>query len=73
MLEIFLHGGMFAGCVPVWPTRCEKDHISKVNQLIMNKFTQPVLILLLFPCCWLFLCTAVSVLKQLFDHANNEL
>lgn len=44
MLEIFLHGGVFAGCVPVRPTHCERDHTSKVNQLIMNKFTQPVLI-----------------------------
>lgn len=47
-LEIFLHGGVFAGSAPVQPIRCERDHISKVHQLIMNTFTQPVLIVYLF-------------------------
>lgn len=75
-LEIFLHGGVFAGSAPVQPTRCERDHISKVQQLIMNTFTQPVLVVYLFSsCCRPFLCAAAaaSALKQLFDQAHNEL
>lgn len=66
---------MFAGSAPVQPTRCERDHISKVHQLIMNTFTQPVLIVYLSSsCCRPFLCAAAaSALKQLFDQADNEL
>lgn len=74
MLEIFLRGGVFAGCAPVQPTRCERDHISKVHQLIMNTFTQPCADCIFFSSRWRpFLCTSASALKQLFDYADNEL
>lgn len=48
MLEVFRHGGVFAGCVagvanPLW----KRSHHKK-TLLIMNKFTQPVLIVELF-------------------------
>lgn len=74
-LEILLHGGTFAGSAPVQPTRCERDHISKVHQLIMNTFTRPVLIVYLFSWrCRPFLCAAAaSALKQLFYQVDNEL